>query len=104
MCVKLLKRYSVIIPVEARLDDDTCLHTKFAYETYSANEKAAKEAARMFIGDHDIKITESVADRAIRLIGEDPFFDMSGDLEVNEGHDSGAEPEVYQGLLRWEDD
>ena len=94
----------MIIPVEAHLDDDTRLHTKFAYETYAASEKAAEEVARMFIGDHDIQIAESVSDRAIRLIGEEPHFVMNGDLEVSEGHDSGAEPEVYQGLLRWEDD
>ena len=94
----------MIIPVEARLDDDTTLQTQIAYETYAAHEKGANEAARMFIGDHRAQISESLKDRLRRLIGEDPFFDMSGDLEVSEGHKSCASPEIYQGLLRWDDD
>jgi hypothetical protein len=104
MCVKLLKRYSVIIPVEAHLDEDTILQTKFAYEAYASNEAAAQEIGRMFFSDSYLKIVESLKDRISRLVGEDPHFEINGELEISEGHDADAEPEIYQGLLRWDDD
>ena len=118
LCVKLLrkgdelvkisknqiKKYSVIIPVEAHLDEDTVLKTKFAYETYASNGATAQEIGRMFFNDSYLKIAESLKDRFCRLIDEDPSFDTTGELEVSEGHDADAEPEIYQGLLRWDDD
>lgn len=86
------------------MDDDTTLQTQIAYETYAAHEKGAKEAAQMFISDHRAQISESLKDRISHLVGEDPHFEINGELEISEGHDADAEPEIYQGLLRWDDD